>query len=171
MLDFSFPPIPLSGFLCSLFCLSVPLIFLFSFCWFSFTSSFPDALHSGGSGKSLRRGRDPHGMSWREARQMKTLTPNPTQHPHVHLILVHPRTLAWPILPLRRQMMVKPFDDSFPNQNPDMCNRSFQILNWILELIRNPGWMVLYNLTHTLLPIFSCHSFERQKILYISGYC
>lgn len=117
----------LFGYLCSVFCLThtvflSPLSF-FSFCWFSFTSSFPDALHSGGSGKNLRRGKGPPGTSSREARQRKNLTPKPTQHTHVQLILVDPQSLAWSILLLRRQRMVKPFC-YFPNQNPDICIRS-----------------------------------------------
>lgn len=112
----AFPPIPMSGFMCSVFCLShtvfqPPLSFV-SFCWFSFTSSFPDALRSEGSGKKPRRGRDHPGMSSREARQRKNQKPNPTQHPHV-LILVVPQSLAWSTLPLRRQMMVKLFCYSF----------------------------------------------------------
>lgn len=163
---FSSPRIPMTGLLCSAFCLShtvclLPLS-LFSFCWFSFTSFIPDALHSGGSGKRLRRERDLPGMSWKEAGQRKNLTPNPTQHLHVQLILVCPRSLARSILPLRRQRTVKLF---FPKPASRYVQLFFHILNWILELIRIYGWMALYNLPDSfhsfkLVTCLGCQTFE-----------
>lgn len=152
----SYPPVPLSTCLCSVF-LTLSFfpsyLFFFSFCWFSFTSSSPDALHSGGSERNPRRGKDLPGMSIREARQRKNLTPNPTPHTRVQLILVDSRSLAWSILHLRRQRMVNPFCyiSFFPSKPKYRhVSQEFHILNIIFEWTRNPGRMVLYNLTQTM---------------------